>query len=470
MQNYGIMGTVLQPAPKMARKMRYPTIQTYVRTIPHVIQPFMIHPVLPGETMKNMNFQARVVTDPINNPLTGWWTEFMWFYVKLSDLYERDDVREMLLNPSFDLAAFVTASGNATDTPPRFFQAGSGQVDWLRLAMRVIIDHYFRDEGDTYSTSGTTIDDSGETAPILNNTSSAIAKRVGNDVLDSVELSDNQESTTTDPVIASINEAGSATHVINASDVQNAFTQWQMQRLYNLTEMSWEDYLAAQGMGSPEAVLHRPELLRHVREWQYPTNTIDPTSGVPRSAVSWSIREAANKARMFMEPGFIVGVWVTRPKLYLSNNKGSFTAAMTDYKAWLPSFLHQMDANSTMKELAHDTGPLQDIVTDTDGYWVDIKDLLVHGEPFYAPGVTVSSAGGWTPNVAALPNAALTNKDYPALSDIKSWFVLGTGKEGKFGVTMDGIVNLAIASSPMNPILDTSPRGGRGQGETSGGF
>lgn len=457
-------GITLQPQQRMQRTMRYPAHPFYVRTAPYCIQMFNILPVLPGETLKNMAMQARVVTDPVVNPLVGWWTEFMWFYVKLSDLYERDDVREMLLNPSFDLATFSAAVGT-TDNVNRYFEGGSNMIDWGKLANRVIIDHYFRDEGETYSTAAGLYDDSGEAAPIVG-AGVAMAKLVGRSVLDSVELSDVQESTTNDPVLATIDESGSATHTITASELRDIQLQYEMAKLYNLTEMSWEDYLAAQGINVPGVVSHRPELIRHVREWQYPTNTIDPSNGTPRSAVSWTIRERADKARYFPEPGFIVGVWVTRPKVYLSNVDGTFTAAMNDYKAWMPSFLHQVDPKITMKEIAHDAGPLKDVVTDTDGYWVDIKDALLYGEQFIFRGV--ASSQGFTVPLVSVPSADLSNKFYPTHADVEAMFV--NGSTGKYGVNVDGVCNYAIASSAHNPLVDTTPRGGRNMGETSGGF
>lgn len=466
----GYPGVTLAPAQRMQRQMRYPQFPFYVRSAPFVIQPFLYHPVLPGETMKNLLMQARVVTDPINNPLIGWWTEFMFFYVKLSDLYEREDAREMLLNTGFDLSTFTGTTVGTTASLFRFFAGGTNQVDWQKLCNRVIIDHYFRDEDETYATTEGLYDDTGEASPVVNlgGGGAAMAKIVGKSFLDSAELSDTQESSTNDPVLATIDEAGAATHVITAKELRDVQVQYEMAKLYNLTEMSFDDYLAAQGINVPGVVVHRPELIRHIREWSYPTNTIDPTNGTPRSAVSWSIRERADKHRAFSEPGFLVGIQVTRPKVYAkaSTMAGSLVSSFNDYKAWMPSFLHQVDPTVTLKELAHDAGPLAPAVTDTDGYWIDLKDLLLYGEQFYWPGAT--AAKGFTVNEVSIPGASLQNKTYATHADVEAMFV--NGSTGSYGVNTDGVVNLAIASSPMNPIRDTTPRGGRNMGETSGGF
>ena len=50
--------------PKTTRKMRNPTHDSYVSFRPYQLQPFMIAPVLPGETLKNLNITGRVITDP----------------------------------------------------------------------------------------------------------------------------------------------------------------------------------------------------------------------------------------------------------------------------------------------------------------------------------------------------------------------------------------------------------------------
>ena len=62
--------------PKTTRKMRNPTHDSYVSFRPYQLQPFMIAPVLPGETLKNLNITGRVITDPLaTGPLNilPWW-------------------------------------------------------------------------------------------------------------------------------------------------------------------------------------------------------------------------------------------------------------------------------------------------------------------------------------------------------------------------------------------------------------
>ena len=97
---------------------------------------------------------------------------------------------------------------------------------------------------------------------------------------------------------------------------QNAYDQYQYMRENAVTEATFEDYLRTFGIraeaGQKEDE-HKPELIRYVRDWAYPSNTINPTDGSAASALSWAVAERADKARFIREPGFLFGVTVTRP-------------------------------------------------------------------------------------------------------------------------------------------------------------
>ena len=54
------------------RIARRPAHSFNLVTRPYGIYPFMLAPVLPGETLENILLQARVVTDPVISRLTGW--------------------------------------------------------------------------------------------------------------------------------------------------------------------------------------------------------------------------------------------------------------------------------------------------------------------------------------------------------------------------------------------------------------
>lgn len=437
------MGSNVRPlvqvvsSPQFKRTMRRPVHTFNLRHIPFAITPCFIAPVWPGESMKDLMLQARVVTDPISNPLIGWWHEYYVFYVKLRDLAERDNIVTMLLDPTSTGTtarnAIATSAGTSAK-PYNYFAAGSGQIDWVELCRRRVVQEFFRDEGDTYSDY--TVTDA--------SVAHSMAQFVGNNVLDSVF--DAGDTAAVDVTV--VNESGSDT--VTASEIDNAMRLWQAQRMNTLVDMSFEDWLATYGVRPPSVELHRPELIRYVKEWQYPSNTIDPTNGTPRSAVSWSIRERADKTRFFKEPGFIFGLTVTRPKVYLANQVGTFTAAMNDYKSWLPA-VFASDPMTSLVQIADNVGPLT-VSTDTAGYWVDIKDLALHGEQFVNFALT-----GLVNNLMPVPTADLLNKRYPtALDDIRNLFVDETGGGGAYYVRQDGVVALQIASD----LQETTPRGG----------
>ena len=434
----------------MKRKQWYPKHPFQISHIPYHIVPFFIAPVLPGETMKNLNFQSRVVTDPINNPLVGWWIEYYFFYVKLSDLYEREELREMVLNPAWSPTDVTTAQGGTTATDDMYYSGGTGMIDYNTLCYRRVVDEFFRDEDETYADHRF----ADAAAGVIRTYS--LAQLVGNSVMDSVSLRDDETAQDVTLIDAATSD------VLTASEVEAGMQLWRQQRMYGITELSYEDWLAAFGVRAEVEEVHKPELIRYLREWSYPTNTIDPTSGAARSAVSWTVQERADKNRAFREPGFLYGVSVCRPKVYLRAQEGTFTSLFNDYKAWMPPF-GMADPSWTRKVVSTSAGPLQTAVTDADGYVVDLKDLLLYGEQYTNHGLSET-----TRNFMDAVSADLTNVRYPiALADITELFVTPASA---YYVRQDGIVDLTIACSPHNPMIDTSPRGGERSGATSGGF
>lgn len=432
----GTSGAPIQimSAPNMRRSFRRPQHPFNLVTLPFAIQPFFIAPVFPGETLKNLLLQARVVTDPINNPLIGWWCEFYFFYCKLRDLDLRDEFSSMLLNPTYNTSTITTDLGTTANVS-RYFAGGAGMIDYVEACRRRCVNEYFRDEGDTYSSF--TVTDGAVTH--------SLAQVVGNNVLDSVF--DVGDETAQDVTLI---DAGGA-DVLTMSELDAAQRLWELQRMNGLTEMSFEDYIASFGIRPSAVELHRPELVRYVRGWQYPSNTIDPTNGTPRSAVSWSIAERADKDRFFREPGFMFGLHVVRPKVYVSNQTGTFTSAMNNAMTWIPAILSG-DPRVSRKQVADNVGPLGTINADANGYWFDVRDLGMYGEQFLN-----FSLSGNNNNLLPLPIATLVNKRYPtALDDIRNFFVDEAGASGKYYARSDGIVSLNIAST----MKDMSPRSG----------
>lgn len=411
-------------APTMGRRLRRPVHTFALKQVPYTIQPFLLAPVIPGETMKNLLLQARAVSDPVLAPLTGWWLEHYFFYVKHRDMQQDGvaaELEQMMLNPEWDPSP-VDEAGTAAETKLHYF-AGNG-INWTKLCLKEVVQHYFRNEGEAWD------DHMMEDLPV--------ASVVGNSWLDSVSPDATMEALDVKVPV----DATPAPDEVSISDIESGLRQWQLLRFNGLTDQTYEEYLETYGVRQQQAEVHVPELLRYVRSWSYPSNTIDPTDGSAASAVSWSVAERADKDRFFTEPGFIFGVSVARPKIYFANQRGSAAFAMIDAYRWLPAVL-QGDHRVSWKNIATTTGPLP-TNTDANGYWIDVRDLLMYGDQF----VNFLLTDGNYPTdfnvMKDMPTDALSNKRYAkVIADVKALFVTGASA---YFIRQDGVVNLAIAS------------------------
>lgn len=423
------MRATVVPARRSERRLRKPQHTFQLRTKPFIIQPFLIAPVIAGETLTSIMMQSRAVSDPIKNPIVGWWKEYYFFYVKLTDIDFWTDqtdskpggeigtrVKMLLKDPSFAPTSYDEGTAAAAKYVNTLSQT------YVTDCLNIIVAHYFRDELD--ADSSFTVDSM--PLAMINNTG----------VLDSAIL----DSAFTRPDV-SVDLDANAT--ITASEVDEALRRWEWMRANGLTDASYDDYLGTFGVagrGDPDP--HRPELLRYTRQWQYPSNTVEPTTGVPSSAVSWGITERADKDRFFREPGFIFGVTCTRPKVYLANQPAAIATYLDRAEDWLPASLWGSDPLAAMKEYSAAAQPFSNQAA---GYWLDMKDLYMHGDQF----VNFSMSADETCSAVALPSSAL-NKKFVSSTDIHNLFSDDTTP--KAYIREDGICSLTIKS----PLIDTS--------------
>lgn len=400
----------VKPAGRVSRRPSHPF---YLQHRPWQIQPFCIAPVLPGETMKNALIQTRAVTDPLVSPLVGWWLEYYLFYVKHRDLADRDDFTEMMLDVNKDLSAHKEAA-----FVQRFYTPKGG-MKWVEYCLDRVVEEYFRDEDETATFEIDNI-------PVA---------QVGMENFAQSGVNAAEFTTADLDVDADLDADGT----ITASEIERAQQQWMLLRQQGVTEMSYEDYLRSFGIRGPEAIEpHRPELLRYVRNWTYPTNTVNDTDGSVSTACSWSTAERADKDRLFKEPGFIFGVTIARPKIYFSQQKGNASALMSDALSWLPAMLAHDHAIS-WRQIANGDGPFESIA-DLNGYWVDIRDLLIHGDQF--TNVDLSTVADL--NVASLPGTDFQRR-FPSAADAAALFVDSAGTART--IRQDGVLNLTILGS-----------------------
>ena len=309
----------------------------------------------------------------------------------------------------------------------RWSYTAEGGIPWPKLCLKRVVEEYFRNEGETWNTAHI------DNVPVV-----AIAEDRSS-WMHSLHMVD-------DLIADDVSISTAGDDAFTMSELEAARREYELLKAHGLgRNMTWEDYLVQAGVRTNQLdEPHRPELIRHVREWTYPTNTINPASGAPSSAVSYAVAERADKARFFKEPGFIFGVTCCRPKVYLKNQVG-LSVGFHDHSAlWLPPML-QDDAWSALTThiQASDSGPISSI-TDAEGYGWDVRDLLLYGEQYM--NFDPTSATGR--NLVNLP-AATTQREYVAEADINGMFVSETADQ----IRQDGVVQLTIKTRQK----DTTP-------------
>ena len=398
------------------RRLRTPTVNFHLRTRPWQIQPFCIFPVIPGETLQNALWKSRVVSDPVKSRLIGWHKEYFLFYVRFRGLVDTEDFRNMFTDPEANLSSHHSAAD------PKYFHKYG--VNFTKLATERIVEHYFRADDENIGVA--TIDGMYAASTMNDNwLDSALPADAYQEMDQPVDINDDNE--------------------VMASEVDKAMRLWNHLRANGLTDATYEDFLASYGVSVPAAELEqRPWLLRHIREWVMPSNTIDPTTGAATTAVTWSIDERADRNRFIKEPGFVVGLTLARPKVYLSNQAGPLTGIMDTAAEWLPAIFRD-DPYSSLIQVAAAQGPL---TGQTKGYVFDLRDLFLYGEQFtnFTPEAAM--------NAIALPGDNMA-KRYPSLAMARSIFVDDSAAPGarKQFLEEDGRIDLTFSTQ----VEDSTP-------------
>lgn len=423
--------SALASVPQVSRKIRAPQHIFNVKFEPYVIQPFFIAPVLPGETMENLAFQARVLTDEVVSPLIGWWSEFYFFYVKHRDLNSPETFKAMMLDRDYDISGHESYRTAASSAYTGWIAAGTG-IDWVDACLRVCIKHYFRDQGDAYDVC--TIDSKPAAYVMQENWAQSLILDSGMANVD-VDI----------PV-----DATPTPDTVSVQDIIQAMQTYELLKAENLVDMTYEDYLRSFGVRVTAPIVNVPELIRYVRTFQYPSAHVAPstvTAGASdvSQAVMWSFQERASKKRYIREPGFLFGMTCCRPKVYFKNIKRPGVSLLDDLKSWLPALLSN-DPQASWKKI---TDGANDILggNATGDWWVDVRDLFLHGDQF-----TTLTGGLTTSNGIDLPSTTAGVK-YPDQASVDAMFV---GGDAGAKIQAEGIVRPFVAGMQS----ETSPRGG----------
>ena len=368
----------LMSAPPTDRVGRYPKHTFAVAQKSFTLQPVMIARVLPGETLTNFYMEARSVQRGLTSPIVGHKQSFFLFYVKATDI-AFDQFRDMFVDDTNAKLEDTTAF-ERVDTLP-YAYTGVGAFNWVNLSMNYITKHWFRDEED------------------------AVGSFINADFAPRVQIRENtwMDSLTSQANMPEGATIASATDMADLERLMNAFEQL---RMMGVADMTYEEWLRSNGIAIPEKDENKPEMLFAWSDFQYPVNTIDPATGTPVSAASWVWKKSEKTRKFFREPGFLVMVMVTRPKVYFGNLTGALAGWASRASDWAPNYLAG-HPEMTLRQFNALTGPVP-VATTAGGYFVDMRDDLIHGDQFrYVNGST-----DFGNHVLALPEADLDWK-YP---------------------------------------------------------
>lgn len=388
--------SVSSALPKVARGSRSPKSPYNIVGYPFGITPFCCFPVLPGETLTGVFNQAKAITKPVKNSIIGWWLESYFFYVPVSALDDSayaSSVQESIINP--DAPVTLDAGINSIN------YSYNGDAPHAYRAYRAVVRDYFRDEGESVG-----------------------AVTVHNFYAARAQLGDTfRQSLMADTAITSADEelVVGADDKFTMSELDALQQKWMFARMNNLTDMTYEDWCRQFGVSLPENNLAKIELIGMGREWQYPANTVDASSGAVNSAVMFSMSDRFDKNRLFKQPGFVVGFYVLRPKVYCTGQQASAVGTMKDAWSWLPAALSG-DQGVSLKRIASASGP----VSNTGAAYVfDLRDLLLYGEQYINHTITTGYNGVALASFSKYATEAEADALFAAASPANSYNVDG---------------------------------------------
>lgn len=399
-------------ATRSPRRMRRPQHQFYAHFLPMDLQPVAFVPVLPGETLKNILFQARVMTTPLVNRITGWWIETYWFYVRASIL---DKVAaSMNFAPSMiDLGQ--TLGVEAADLTQ--FGSKNGDSRAARYAYIACVNEFFRDDDEAISSATTSLVQARLRQPgwwdsiLPKSYLDTISGGIADDVIG-------------DTVSGALDQVG---------EVARALETYRMLREMGVTNLEYDDWLRSFGVSIAAPTEERVELLRYTKEWQYPSSTVnvDATTQRVSAVASWSLTERADKDRYFREPGLLVAMVLARPKVYHDRQQSGVGHLLTAVD-WQTPF-GGLDGYERYRDVLGMTG-----------YQFDSRDLFIHGDQYrYAVRGTAVPAYAWPSD---------GKHDYLSAAEVNALFT-----DGASGYVMiEGVASLQVASSVIGP--DETPR------------
>lgn len=420
------------------RRFRKPREYFNLKSRPFEIVPFLCHPVLPGETLGGAFLQSSAVSDPVANRLIGWWKEYHIFYVPLRALthesvtnrLQPDHMESMFLDPSYDPTVSYGAAANSV--PYYTFKTG---INWIYMLTSYIVERWFRDENEDIAGTDQLWDDYWIAQTDQKNWANSLKEESAG--ADDSELAgvDGLEELDILPGFETI------------------YAQWELMRDQGMTDLTYKDYLRSYGITPPKDAdlgvtenepMIEAERLRSIMKWANPTLAPQVGASSISSVLYWRSAERFTKKRFFGEPGFIFGVTVTRPKIYLGNQKGHFAGLLGRTLTWLPATLNHLPYSSVTEQLDSATDGI--IQGGDEDYWLDMKDGFLHGGQFVNHTMGAAANHG-----LGLPVVSDLNKKYPTEAMMNSLFTTSDGSASY--IYEDGSVHLEI----LGKLSETTP-------------
>jgi len=131
--------------------------------------------------------------------------------------------------------------------------------------------------------------------------------------------------------------------------------------------------------------------------------------GSINSQVIFNPQIRADKKRFFKHPGFIIGLQVVKPKVYISNRQQSAISMLDDLESWLSPTMQEnagasiikLDVSATPEKSPYDLTDFEVQTTPVD-YYMDVRDLYIHGDEFVQTNGTAPTIVGSPPLVARI--------------------------------------------------------------------
>ena len=411
----GISAGAIISAPATRRKPRNPVHDFNIRMRPFILQPCVVAPVLPGDTLKNVLVSYSAMTDPIKHPLIGWWYDMHGFFVPFRAMGIASELETMVLDPpSGKLNAPPDVAADVD-----MFHNHSGKPSFAYHALKSVVEEWFRNEGEDWLTN----------AHLDNMPQVGLKKRnaLSSFVLDSA-------SGEPDVLPGTADQDDNLDEILGSglsAQFAGAYDAYQALVAAAVVDITFDDWLKQYGVRLP--IPHtdpKPERLFSSSDWKFPSKAIDQTDGSIASAVHWRDDIKANDDKRFKEPGVVLVLACATPKVYLGNQLTAAADFLTRSLDWLPAVLAE-HAFTSMKLFTSDgtgdagvgDGPLGG--NPSAGYWLDIRDLFMHGDQFINFATSATDA-----SIVNLPGA-----------DGRSRFVSSTDAD-----------NLFSAASPANKV------------------